>query len=375
MKIKSADLFFFLGWIIFLISYTFCIESELMFITDVSNIYKICKIIFISLFAFKILFIDKYSFKKLLLYLLILGLSFIGSLKIGSDTVFLAFLIALSADKIEFSKFAKVDIILRLSLLLLIIVLCLSGCFPNFTKEINGSFKQGFGFSHPNILGLNATIILLEYMYLNKKIDFKYILINIISIALIIYFCNARTSVYSFVIIFLSYVFIKNKEKIFNKKVLKSLIIILPIIMLLLSFVLIKGYDNHNSFMIELDRVFTTRLSWGSKYYHQYGINMFGNQIETIGTRKALLTGKQSKILDMGYLRLAINNGVIVCTIFVSLLMVFLKNILKSKDYNLLLVSLFFIIIGLLENNVYNIAFNWTLIAFINLYRKGVKNE
>ena len=137
--------------------------------------------------------------------------------------------------------------------------------------------------------------------------------------------------------------------------------------MLISSMLLIKEYNKHNNIVIELDKVFTTRISWGSFFYNSYGIKLFGSKIETIGTRQALTSGKQSQIFDMGFLRLAVNNGIFTCLIFTVLLCVYQQRIYKNKNYKLLLINVFFIILGLLENNMYNISYNFALIGFMNI--------
>ena len=338
-----------------------------MYLYNLSNIYKIMKAICLLIIIFKMVCVDKYSFKKIVLYFLILLVSFYNSIRIGSDIVFLTLLFILAAENVDFSKFVRIDFTIRALLVAFIIILCLLNFLPNFTKMINGSFKQAFGFTHPNILGTNVIILMLENMYLNKKITFKYVFINILVIAFLSFFCNARTSIYTYFLIILLDILIKDKEKIFNIKLLRKVLCVLPIIMLISSMLLIKEYNKHNNIVIELDKVFTTRISWGSFFYNSYGIKLFGAKIETIGTRQALTLGKQSQIFDMGFLRLAVNNGIFTCLIFTVLLCVYQQRIYKSKNYKLLLINVFFIILGLLENNMYNISYNFALIGFMNI--------
>jgi hypothetical protein len=371
--IGTSNLLFYISWFIFLASYFLLQQSEIMYMYDVADIYKVIKVVFILILALKMTIVDKYDLKKCILYFVVLGLLFLNSTNVESDMVFFTVLVAFSAHKIDFDKFLKYDIKIRIFFIALIIFLCLIGALPNFTREINGTFKQSFGFSHPNVLCLNVVTVLLEYMYLNKKNSFKYIIINVIATLLLMHFCNARTSIYAYIIIFILNLIIRNKEKVFSNKLIKICMCILPIMMLGLSFYFVEQYKYGNQTIIKLDEIVTTRISNGYSFYNDYGITAFGSKIETVGTRKAELTGAKVRILDMGYLRLAINNGIVVCLIFVLLLCANQFLIYKQKNYKLLLFSLFFIIIGLFETNIYNIAFNVCLIQFINLFSK--KNE
>ncbi len=366
-KSNTSDFLFFIGWFLFMSSYTLLRESELMYLIDTSNIYKILKVIFVSIFCVKIAFIDKYNLKTLLLYFFVIGISFIGSQLVDSDIIFFTLLIAFSARNVNFDKFVKFDLMIRITMVLLIMLLCYLGILPNFTRLINSSFKQSLGFSHPNILGLNIITILLEYMYLNKRVNIVFIIINISALLFLNYACNSRTSIYAYVFILFLYVFIKNKEKVFNFKLIKLIICFLPAIMLLTSFALVKGYQQGNEIIHKIDELVTTRISSASNFYNEYGINLKGSKVTIVSTRQSIITGEKQRILDMGYLRMAINYGLITCFMIIILLITFQFVIYKNNNMKLLLISTFFLIIGLMETNIYNIAFNFSLIQFVNL--------
>lgn len=367
-KINISDFLFMSGWFVFMLSYVLLKESEIMYLFDTTVLYKTIKYFIIAIFMTKIIFVDKYSFKKILLYLIVLGITFFNTYSAKTDVIFFTLLVAFSAHKVDLKRFIKFDLCVRIFIVSLILFLCFVGVLPNFAREINGSFKQALGFSHPNILCLNVITILLEYMYLNKKINFKFICINLGALMLLIILCNARTSIYAYLIILFIYVLVKNKEEMFTNKFVKKIVCILPIIMTVISLFLVIQYGNNNDIMIRLDKLLTTRISNGYRFLKEYGINLWGNEIETVGTRTSIITGKASKILDMGYLRMLICNGVLVCVIFNLILCKFQKLLIEYKDYKLLLICTFFLILGLTENNIYNIAFNFTLIAFIDKY-------
>ncbi len=375
-KKNSLDnAFFLLGWTIFIVSYILLKQTELMYMFDTSSIYQFVKVVIIIIFLSKMIFIDKYSKKKLLCYFAILSLIFINSIYIDNNTLFFTILVALSADNVDFKKFIKYDIKIRILLLILIVCLSLMGVLPNFTKFINGSLKQGFGFLHPNTLCFFTITILLEIMYITKKINLKYILFNILILYLLTTFCFSRTSVLSYIVVFIADIILRNKEKVFNKKIIRKIFCLLPIIISIFSLLVVIGYGNGNKISREMDVAFTERIKSGYVFYKQYGITLLGNKIETIGTRAALFTGQKANIFDMGFLRLLIAYGAIISSIIVILLCFLQKNILKRKNYKLLLLSSFFILTGFAENNVYNIIMNFTLIFIPNIFSINYKKE
>ena len=370
-KKKLANKFFLFGWVIFMISYVLLKQTELMYMYNTSSIYQYVKFLIIIIFLIKIIFIDKYSRKKLFCYFVIFTFIFVNAIKVDNNTLFFSILIALSADNIDFEKFIKTDIKIRILLLITIVGLSLLGVFPNFMRYINGTLKQGFGFLHPNILCFFIITILLEIMYLTKKISFRYIFANILIIYLLTVYCFSRTSVYSFIVIFIANILIKNKERFFNNKLIKRMICLLPLLLSIFSLLVVIGYGNGNKISIDMDHAFTERIKSSYVFYKNYGITLLGNRIETIGTRAALYTGQKTNIFDMGYFRLLIGYGFIIALIVVVLLCLLQKKILNKKDYKLLLISTFFILTGFAENNIYNIIMNFTLICIPYILNKN----
>jgi len=370
-KLKIDNFLFFIGWFIFVTSHTLLKMSEISYLINGSSIYKYLKLVVISIFAFKIFFADKYNLKKIVIYLVLIIISFVNSILIDNATIFFIILVILAASNINFKNLINFDMKLKIFLLILLLFLSFFGILPNYSSEINGNFKQAFGFLHPNMFCFYVITILLEYMYICKKNDFKYIFINFVIVFILYNVCLARTAIYTYIIVFFVNILIIHKDKIFNNKFIKLFLIILPVLITILSVYAVIQYGNHNQLMRDLNKIFTTRISNGYNFYEKYGINLFGNKIETISTREAMLNGSGSKILDMGYLNLLISYGYIVSFVFIYLLCSFQKNLIEKKDYRLLLICTFFIISGFAETSIFNIAINFSIIPFINFSKIG----
>ncbi|MDE7137544.1 MAG: hypothetical protein K2O29_03685, partial [Ruminococcus sp.] len=54
-------------------------------------------------------------------------------------------LFILSAKGIDFKKIIIFDMKLKLSIVIIVVELCLSGFIDNYSAEINGNFKQALG--------------------------------------------------------------------------------------------------------------------------------------------------------------------------------------------------------------------------------------
>ena len=161
-KARLDNIFFLVGWSIYIISYILLKQTELMYMYNISSIYQVVKLVIIVIFSFKLILIDRYSIKKLIVYYIIIAFSFINALTIDNNTLFFTVLVALSADNVDFEKFIKKDMIIRIFLVIIIVSLSLIGILPNFSRYINGSLKNAFGFSHPNVLCFFVITILLD---------------------------------------------------------------------------------------------------------------------------------------------------------------------------------------------------------------------
>lgn len=374
-RIKTSDFLFFLGWTIYLVSYTMLKLSEINIMFDESFMYKATCLIAGIIFFIKIVFVDKHNIKKILLYLLLIAIFLLNAYYSKSESLLFVLLVILSSNNIDFNKFVKYDMKIRIIMFLFIFMLFSIDLLPNFTRYINGSFKQSFGFAHPNILCIYVVTILLENLYLNKKISVGFVFGNIITLVLLYIYCNSRTSIYTYILIFIIYIFVKNKDKIFNNRIVKLCLCSLPIILFMISFLCIDLYGKNNQFVKELNKVLTTRISSGYRFYNNYGISMFGTKIKTVSTRTALLNNTSIDTLDMGYVRIAINNGLIISLIVIVLFVVMQKRAIEIKDYKFLLICTFFVITGFAENNFTNIVFNFSLASIFYILDYNNKNK
>ena len=69
----------------------------------------------------------------------------------------------------------------------------------------------------------------------------------------------------------------------------------------------------------------------------------------------------------MGYVRLAINNGILILMLFIVVLTLIQKLSIEQEKYPLLICNTFFILIGIIETYVYLVAFNFVIISFYQL--------
>ena len=96
----------------------------------------------------------------------------------------------------------------------------------------------------------------------------------------------------------------------------------------------------------------------------KYGFSLFGHKIVTISTERAKMLGIQAQIFDMGYVRLAVEYGILIFAFFLLISVLGNKYAVQSKNYGLLLASLYFSLTLIVETGGYNVINNITLILF-----------
>lgn len=375
-KINFSNFFYFMAWIIYVISYMFLKQSEFTFIIDNGNIYKFIQVIVAFILMFKIIFIDKNNFKRLLFYSILSSIFLISAYVTKYEFLLLMFLFVIGSRNIDFRRFLKLDILIKTLILILIVSASLLNVIPNFTKVVEGVTKYAFGFYHPNTLGLYITTILLEYVYLKKcKLKLIHYIIFIFVMCIIFLVCKSRASVYLFLFI-LGFIFILNFNKgIYNNKFFKSIMVLLPIFMVLIGFIFINLYQNKEPLGYKIDRVLTSRVKNATKFMTKYEVNLFGNELKIINTRESIIKGVPQKILDMGYIRLLLNNGAIILLLILLSQMFLQYYAVKNRKNNLLAVNSYFIILGLVETYVYIVAFNFILVLLMSCIDENRKKE
>ncbi|MDD7185302.1 MAG: hypothetical protein PUH54_06470 [Oscillospiraceae bacterium] len=358
--------FFYLAWTIYLIYYIVVNDSSYKNILDYNTIDSVVKASTVLLLLVSVIFIERYSMRSVFAIIISVGIFALSSIKSDSQQILMIILFALSAkDNIKPEKFIKYDLILRTSLVLFVLLSVFLGIIDNVKVEINGYEKYSFGFNHVNIFGVLIGSIFAEFMMLfYKKIKWWHSIIFFSGLFAIYKIGVSRTSIISMGFTFLLLFLIKNKRviKFINKhyKLVSSFPLFISFGCCFLAII----YKRSNSFLRMIDTILSTRLYWAHHFYEKYGFSLFGHKIVTISTERAKMLGIQAQIFDMGYVRLAVEYGILIFVFFLLISVLGNKYAVQSKNYGLLLASLYFSLTLIVETGGYNVINNITLILF-----------
>ena len=350
---KNSDNFYYISLTIGLLSFSWLssIDSFTIYIDKFDTIRIAISLLFLLPRVLSLYLIDKEYFYKCILISIPFFISFYfcKSIYLIQSLAFV-----LTAYKIDKIKVIKIFIYTSLITYLISLTGILCGVVTVYFVA-PPRFRCYFGFIHPSYFSIHFCTIIFGLWYLYFKNN-KILCITIFEIsALFLYFVpNTRTSalllmIFPLIILFSKYI-TNNRNNI-----LKSLTIISPFLLLILSLIcmfVIKPAEA-SSFL----ETFTIRFTRAFNYYQNNGIHLF----------------KSSNLwLDNMYLFLLEYFGIVCTFIYILLLTLLNKKLIKIKDYHMLAIALFFLIYALMDNYGINIRFNISLL-FLSDVVKDIK--
>ncbi|WP_302579574.1 hypothetical protein [Clostridium saudiense] len=379
LTIKKSELYtkcYYILWAIFCISFFVLQQSEINYMYNVTNLYQnISIIVGCSLYLLFLAF-GNFKPKQLIVYACVTVIVIVSIYILNDKYIFVALGFILLASKIDIEKFVKFDLKIKLFSLVLIISLCKLGVINNYTREINGAFKQGLGFSHPNFLTALVMIILIEWFYIryHKLKLFDYIGIAI-CIVIIWNIAASRTSVLTFLVIYLMVIITKAFPNIFEINILKLIISILPIIGVVISFTMVYLYGKGVPFALSINTVVTGRLKLAYNLLNKYGISLFGQFINVYGTRSVNYTSDSLFNVDMSYVLIPIRYGVCILALLIIGYYFLSKFAINKKNNMFVLAIIYFVVLGLAESYFYRIQYNFTMVFLLAYVGEKIRKK
>lgn len=379
MKLKlNKNEVFELGWAILLLGYLFVASSEIGLMHFAKLIKYAMTIITISLWIYKI-YNDKYEIYVFLF--MVLGSGIIGMVAVQSsrESILLILLFLIAAKDIDIKHFITVDMRIRIVIIIALFILSITGVIANYSGQINGTLKYAFGWQHPNTCASTIILVLLEWMYLKwNKFRWYNWLITAIVITFLMKFIASRTSLISFGIVCIWFVFIrhvKQKKHPIIHKLLGIMYTMSYFIIALISFIVVAEYQNRTTLGRVLNRLMTSRLKLSSYYLSNYGISLWGQSIATTSSRQALLSGTAYSGIDMAFINLIVQYGAIYTLIFLLFYTYLCYKLYQSGHYQELLLVLFFAIVGFASSAMTIFYRNFTMIFIWLIYKERMQQK
>ena len=379
MKIKIIALSFtekafYILWTLFSVGYFLLHETEMYYMYDTGKyLGVIVNLTIISLLL--VLFLqNKFSKKTFISYALFLLVVTLIEFSIKNQIFLVYILFIMVAQFVDFEKFIRYDLKLKTVLFFLVIFLCLIGFLDNYTALSDSQMKQSLGFTHPNKFCCFAFTILMEWIYVRfEKIKLPEWILIAASCLIIKEIGASRTMFYVFVLVFGLFILAKMKQEIFYNRIVHFIFVIITPLMAFLSFATTYLYAQGNSHMLALDELMTHRLLFQARFLEKYDINLFGQNIELVGTRGANLLGSERAILDNAYIKCALMYGAVFFIMLCAMYSILMHQFLKRRRADLALFALFFVLYAFGESYVLSVLYNVTLLCFLGIEQMGLK--
>ena len=301
--------------------------------------------------------------------------------------VYMLFILAFKAVKSDFRRLVRLDLKLKILLMLFVLLMCFLGIIDDYSCVWgSGLVKHAYGFYHPNTLGILFFAILVEWLYLRykKMIIFEWVMV-LAGTYLMYRIAASRTATYTFCVIYLLFIIAQKWPEFLKFKISKSLFVVLTPVFTILSWCALVLYINGNALAQAINTFTTQRLRYAANFYTEYGISIFGRDVEFVSSRAAQLQGISSEILDIAYIRGPILFGAVFTVLILLGYMILIKIGLDANtdhsgidgiNIGLAFFVIYYVILGLGENYLLNPIYCVPMLlipnAFVGL---GKKNE
>lgn len=367
MKIRIKCLTFYLSWITYLFNYIIFEQSQFQDLITNDSISRWVKIIDIFLLLVTI-FLQKSIRKKTFILTGIIAFIFLLSFLTGDSwTVLFWGLFSLAAiNNIDYKQFLKLDIIIRSILYLFVFICVILGVLKNESVIVFGNEKVTLGYIHYNMFGMNMGVLITEIIAIlrdRRKSKIKMYTLVFVICVFQMFVGVGRTGLYGSIIIIIASLLLENKIVLNFVKNHKTIFSLWAIVCALSSYIVSYFYDSGNKLMLFLNNISSTRIAFSKRFLTEYNLSIFGHQLYINNdTERGVYSA-----LDMGYIRIGLEYGLIILLILLITFYLLQKVSLENNNIGLYLSLMYFSITLLVASSVMNIANNWTLIFTLQI--------
>ncbi len=347
-KIKNsitAEMLFFTAFISRLVIATW---DTTMF-PQVGLIRKIALVLVLVCATAKIVFYNTHTLSEIIVISVCGVCTVLNMIKSGSNVFLILFLLVVAAQNIDFKKIIQIYLAVVGSIVGFAFLCSSFGIIQNLKYWQPGEhlFRNSFGITYCTDFAAHILFLMLAYYYLRgaKLKWFEYL----ISAIIVLFVYETTRAKLDSICVVLAMLFFGMGNLITNSnglnKVLKrrweslwrivapASLIICPLIM----FGLTLSYDEDVSWMANLNKTLSLRLSYGNSTFKDKGFGLFGQKVTLYGYGGSTISpGESYNFTDCSYLYILISSGLI---ILIMLLLVYMYiSFRNSKDIYLLYV-------------------------------------
>ena len=359
---------FYFIWGFYSLTEGFLSLSEIPYMTDVSALHSLTEYLTIAMLLLMLIGLNLRTLNRLVAYIAFAILIFFIEVQVVQKAFLIQILFMMCYAQKDFDKFVSFDLKIKIFVSLTIFALCGLGVLNNYIHITDFAEKQALGFSHPNIMSAYVQAALLEWLYLRYKKMKWYEWGANIGIWLVIYkLAASRTTAYTYFIIYLLFILARVTPKIMYTKVVKYIFTCLMPVIAAVSFIGVSLYNKRNAVIVALDAFTSRRFSAWARLLQTYGVSLFGQEVEVIGTRTAKLLGVRAMTLDNAYFYCVLRYGIIYFILLCALYIYIIYYAMCNRQIQTALVCVYYIVAGLGESIMMNPIYNIMLLCLLSV--------
>ncbi|WP_129545054.1 hypothetical protein [Actinobacillus equuli] len=357
--------------------------------------YGLVKVIFFSIvilfLLLKLILVDTFFLKEIVVYAFLFLLMCVISLNTGDRQLITLIALILSAKNVNFKYILSAFLISIIILLLFTYISTLLDIISNLQyvriREGEVKIRNSFGTSYPTVFAayLQSLVIAFAYLMNPKRIINNIVLWMLSAVAayLSLEFSDARMAAYSIILFLcLYYLSLFLFNNIYRHNFLKLCIIFCYPIGFLIIYYLSYNYTPQDEIFELINKALSGRLYLGYKAFQEYSIPLLGQKIEFIGLGGSVQEmGEDYNYVDSSYLQFMMKYGVVFTILSTFSFMWLTSKRLKLNDYKFIPVIIILSFNSMIEDRLLDISINVYWILMLAYYHnsslpiKNAKNK
>lgn len=377
-KIPQEERLFMLAWVMYLIIKILSATFYRKYFPEHLNFYLVCicvlPLIFYELVNLKRSYRELLGLMICILFIfLTMRLRFMGG---GGTDIALMFTFIYCGRRVSFRRIAKVTIVVTLICLGWVILSSFLGIIPNYV-EYGTRVRQYIGFRYALFGPAFMFNVTLLFLYIKQQtISYKLIIVLAICNWLLYVWTDSRLSFGLTMISLLFALMGKYKWDYFNQKHWWYWAVIFSfVICAVISLCCTVMYSGDNLILKSINDFFGGRLSLGKSSIMQYGVRLWGQNIEWIGNgldRYGQKAVGSYLYVDCLYIQLLQHYGVIFTSAIIILITLMMVGLYRQHQNYLLILFGFIAVHCMLDDLSWQLYYNtfWLLIGIMLMRRK-----
>ncbi|MGN0336600.1 MAG: hypothetical protein ACI4EE_03795 [Lachnospiraceae bacterium] len=338
-KLQKKEFLFLISYVIYMSVFILLLSFYSKYLPEKFDRYIL--LLCVALLAINEIIFSKINFRTMM-GLIICLLLFCISFSTNGNAIAGMIIFIYCGRNIPFERIAKWTIFISSVMVTFIVTSSSLGIINDYVSYSGGRVRHYLGFRYalwPSTLVFNISLLVIYYK--NIRMKWKDVTILLLINSFFFYFANSRLSFGLSILSLLMAMIYRYYHKSLNRwNFVYRILVFSFIICAVISYVLTVTYSSAVRWKRELNLVLGDRLRLGQTSLLQYGINLFGQQIQWVGNgldRNGNRTRGTYLWVDNLFIQVLQRYGIVFCVAFLLIVTLALYRCYQDKKYFLML--------------------------------------